>query len=496
MHTQGKSLPTHLQKALKAVPYKVQQGFFDDLKGSIEIVESFSAADCPDMQSINSTRSDDLMGCWQRLPLQNNSIKIILRRQPADLNKEQYTLTRIFGFVYGDILANRVIPRDGTSTVHFAQVSPNFAFYRRSLASTFLGELSRITLPGDRPNTINMLSKLGISANLFNTDDDATRNQMFVASDPTAIDRFSSRVFGEAFHSYFCTKESFTRACGKFHNTMMQFEPYVDDAIGKNSIKCSNIADVLAAGGGASSTHTEYFAANEAVLNARREARLDNGAYANAQIASAAIAAGQNLALGGFDFQSLMGLLSGGGTGQSSLGTFMGFLQMLLWTGGPSIIPGGIPPSYPTPFPGVIPTPQPGYQTPVPTNPPGTIPTPIPSALPSGGGGTAEEMAAFNATNAYRATKGLPALQFDNTLLIECREQAQLQINSGLTHWIKGAGTSTAENIAYGQNTGAEVAQTWIDSPGHNANIVATHTYMAIGADTSSGTVQWCQRFK
>lgn len=497
MHAQGQKLPTHLQKALKAVPYKVQQGFFDDLTGTIEVVDSFSETDCPDMLSLNPKRADDLMGCWQRLPQQNNSIKIILRRQPAEPNKEQYTLTRIFGFVYGDILANRVIPRDGASKVQFAQVSPNFTLYRRLLASTFLGELSLITTPADRPNATQMLAQLGIGTNLFNTDNDAARNQSFLASDPKAVDAFSSRVIGEAFHSRFCTSESFIRACAMFHNTMTQFKPYADDATDQNSAKCPSIAKVLIAGGGASSTHTEYFAANDQLLTARRQAHLDNGASANAQIASTAMAAGQGLALGGLDIQSVMGLLSGGGTGQSTLGSFMGFLQMLLWTGGPSIIPGI--PGYPTPFPGVNPTPVPAYPTPnpnYPTTPPGTVPTPVPTVLPSGGGGTAEEMAAFNATNAYRTTRGLPALQFDSTLLAECRQQAKLQITNGLNHWIQGQGTSQAENIAYGQNTGAQVAQTWIDSPGHNANIIAERTYMAVGADTSSGTVQWCQRFR
>ena len=491
MHPQGKTLAPHLQKALKAVPYKIQQGFYDDLRGTIETVDSFSANDCPDMLSLNSKRADDLLGCWQRVPKQNNSIKIILRRQPGETNKEQYALTRIFGFVYGDILANRVIPRDGSNTVQFAEVSPNFTFYRRSLASTFLGELSRITTAVDRPNAIQMLSQLGIGANLFNTDNDSARSQQFLASDPKAIDSFSSRVFGEAFHSRFCTVETFDRACDMFHKTMVQFKPYADDATGQNTAKCPDVASVLASGGGASSTHVEYFSANDQALASRRQANLDNGAIANAQIASTAMSTGRSLALGGLDIQSLMALLSGGGTSQPGIGGFMGFLQMLLWTGGPSIIPG----VNPTPFPGVNPTPFPVYPTPIPTFPPGSNPTPIPSQ-PSSGGGTTEEMAAFTATNTYRATKGLPALQFDNNLLSECRQQAQLQVNAGLQHWIQGQGTSTAENIAYGQNTGAQVAQTWIDSPGHNANIVAVHTYMAVGAYTGGGAIQWCQRFK
>lgn len=491
---QLKNLP-HLQKALRAVPAKIQQGFFEDLKGSIEVVSSFSKADCPDMLSLNPQRADDLLGCWQRLPNQHNSIKIVLRKQPSEPNKEQYALVRIFGFIYGDILVNRVIPNN-SSEVRFAEFSPNFTFYRRSLASTFLGELAGIVTPQDRPNTIQMLSQLGISATIFNTSSDSERQSLMLTMNPSALDAFSSRVFGESFHSRFCTVDTFKRACKMFRETMAQFKPYADDAGAGLNDKCPDVPGDLSSKRNASSTHVEYFALTQGQLSARRQANLDNGAYSNAQIAQSGTSGGQ-LALGGLDMSSIMGLISGGASGLASKNGIMGFLQMLFWTGQP-VNPG----IYPTPIPGYIPVPtiNPG-NIPVPTINPGNTPiptfNPIPSTGPANtGDATADEMAAFNATNAYRATKSLPALQYDNTLLQECRQQAQQQVQNGLTHWILGQGTSTAENIAYGQPDGASVAQTWIDSPGHNANIVATHSFMAVGSYSSGGTLQWCQRFR
>lgn len=53
------------------------------------------------------------------------------------------------------------------------------------------------------------------------------------------------------------------------------------------------------------------------------------------------------------------------------------------------------------------------------------------------------------------------------------------------------------ENIAYGQRTPQEVMNSWMNSPGHRANILSA-TYNQIGcgvAKTSSGTYYWTQMF-
>ena len=54
-----------------------------------------------------------------------------------------------------------------------------------------------------------------------------------------------------------------------------------------------------------------------------------------------------------------------------------------------------------------------------------------------------------------------------------------------------------AENIAMGQRTPQEVVNTWLNSPGHRANIMSrTYTEIGVGAAKSSnGTLYWTQMF-
>ncbi len=335
----------HLQSALRAVPFKIQQGFFVDLTGTIQVVQKFSKEDCPDMISVDPKRADDLLGCWQRTPHQNNSIKIILRSQPRELNKEQYALVRVLGFIYGDILINRIIPDNG-GPVQFGEVDPNFTLYKRGLASAFLGDLAKITPAQDKSSVSKTLAQLGISESIFNQTDAALRTTQIAQLPAAAIDKFASRVFGEAFHSRFCTVDSFKRACDKFYDTMTQFKPYADDAMGQNTASCPlKNTTTLTSRSDASSTHLGYFAKNQAKLNSRRLTHLDNGAVVNANLAASIMRNSQAnaLALGGLDLGNIMSLLSGGGTGGTGQGGMMGFLQMLIWTGPSTVSPYPIP---------------------------------------------------------------------------------------------------------------------------------------------------------
>ena len=56
---------------------------------------------------------------------------------------------------------------------------------------------------------------------------------------------------------------------------------------------------------------------------------------------------------------------------------------------------------------------------------------------------------------------------------------------------------SWGENIAYGQESPAEVVTTWMNSPAHRENILdCGFTQIGIGiATTSSGTIYWTQNF-
>lgn len=57
--------------------------------------------------------------------------------------------------------------------------------------------------------------------------------------------------------------------------------------------------------------------------------------------------------------------------------------------------------------------------------------------------------------------------------------------------------SAAGENIAYGQKTAREVVNTWMNSPGHRANILSkSFTHIGVGAaKMSNGTLYWTQMF-
>ena len=57
--------------------------------------------------------------------------------------------------------------------------------------------------------------------------------------------------------------------------------------------------------------------------------------------------------------------------------------------------------------------------------------------------------------------------------------------------------SAAAENIAMGQKTADDVMRSWMNSPGHRANILSrTVTHIGVGAaKASNGTLYWTQMF-
>ena len=56
--------------------------------------------------------------------------------------------------------------------------------------------------------------------------------------------------------------------------------------------------------------------------------------------------------------------------------------------------------------------------------------------------------------------------------------------------------SSIGENVAFGQAGANEVMQSWLDSPGHRANIEGDYTHIGIGvADDASGVPYYTQIF-
>ena len=110
--------------------------------------------------------------------------------------------------------------------------------------------------------------------------------------------------------------------------------------------------------------------------------------------------------------------------------------------------------------------------------------------------------------NAERAKQGLPAL----TVSAKVRQAAQTragELKSSFSHTrpngascftaLREAGVSytrAGENIAYGQSTPEAVVQTWLNSPGHRANILSgSFTAIGVGYTVQNGTAYWTQFF-
>ena len=98
-------------------------------------------------------------------------------------------------------------------------------------------------------------------------------------------------------------------------------------------------------------------------------------------------------------------------------------------------------------------------------------------------------------TNNECARHGLPPLQVDKELMTTVREQASWMTRArNLVHTRR----PLAENIAMGQTHSSEAVQSWMNSPGHRANILnSSHRKIGVAAyRTAEGTIFWCQQFR
>lgn len=98
-------------------------------------------------------------------------------------------------------------------------------------------------------------------------------------------------------------------------------------------------------------------------------------------------------------------------------------------------------------------------------------------------------------TNAQRARHGLHPLIVDVSLVRSARNHAAWMTN---TRNMQHTTAPVAENIAMGQRTTGEAINSWMNSPGHRANIL-NRGYRRIGVAayvTPQGTCYWCQQFK
>jgi len=96
--------------------------------------------------------------------------------------------------------------------------------------------------------------------------------------------------------------------------------------------------------------------------------------------------------------------------------------------------------------------------------------------------------------NGTRKRYGLPELKVCEYLMGSARQHCYWMANSGsLQH----TSAQVAENIAQGQRDTVEVMHSWMNSPGHRANILGGG-YSRIGAAAyrgAGGQIFWCLQF-
>lgn len=119
-------------------------------------------------------------------------------------------------------------------------------------------------------------------------------------------------------------------------------------------------------------------------------------------------------------------------------------------------------------------------------------PTPVPGAA-----------SLVDQMNMARASHGLPLLEDDPRLAALASSWAA--VNARLGHLDHGdfqaridrvyPGVPAAENLAAGQQTSAEVVQTWLGSPGHRRNMLGPYDHAGTGSATAGTTTYWVAVF-
>lgn len=152
-----------------------------------------------------------------------------------------------------------------------------------------------------------------------------------------------------------------------------------------------------------------------------------------------------------------------------------------------------------------------------PENNPGNTPSasPVPSEPPSDETSSSSvsemEKKVWELTNQARAKEGLSALQYDEKIADTARaHSADMAVRRFFDHTnpdgkspfdrMKAAGfrySTAAENIAWNQRSPEAVMDSWLNSPGHRANILnANLTHLGVGLHIATdGSYYWTQNF-
>lgn len=193
-----------VQAALSGVPILLQQDFFLDLNGSIELVPSAYEA-CTKDQPAEVVNAIDkrIRGCWRRLP---DRLAIFLENSASAI---QFELVRSFGYIYTEPATNRIFGKDDVSLSFDGD--PNTSYFKFRMAKLLLTDVAAM------PNRDYQLAQFkprlpGADDKLF--DESISQNERdevlekYRSSHPEVVRSFANDVFAESFDSWFCNKKS------------------------------------------------------------------------------------------------------------------------------------------------------------------------------------------------------------------------------------------------------------------------------------------------
>lgn len=456
------NLPAHLRAAVQAVPMNLQQSFFDDLKGSIEINNDLAGICWQDSNQL-PTREDDITGCVRHYGNDSRPLVIhVLESNPvseSSRKRESYDLVLRFGFIWADQVNTRDIPPIGNVGFYNVTGGPIGAIHQQ-LTLAFLEDVA-----SRGPSGAKSIANFGIPRDVTLASNPANRETNWNRLPQGLRDDFAKRVAAETFHSHFCSVSTRKSMEKRFPATSNVFTEMARDLEGREPTVGAD-TKVLA-----SSTRSGWYETYGQLARSRNAAGQDAGISARITLASQ-IEGGAATKFHLFDLQQMLPFLIQGLSGLMSGGDFdpTSFINQLI-DGGP------------------LPTPS---NAPILSKPP-TLPTPN---APASGDDISdidpEARIAFEEGNKYRQQHGLPPHKFSRVIYDECVAQAQAQVAQGMKHWLVPHPNSSAENIAYGQRTGVIVAKTWYESPGHRANLLGRYTTSAVGHVRN----QWCHRFR
>lgn len=108
--------------------------------------------------------------------------------------------------------------------------------------------------------------------------------------------------------------------------------------------------------------------------------------------------------------------------------------------------------------------------------------------------GNNQEREVVRLVNAERQRRGLRPLSMGDREMRDARSWSEVQASRGRMYHSR---MGYAENVAYGQSTPSEVVRTWMNSPGHRKNILASNrNTIGVGlAYSANGRPYWTQVF-